>query len=411
MTMDIEQLILLTLFVYTLYVVAVVARSVVGVWRIGGACRRARLLLRDGGASDNSDRHTAGVTIIIVGPLSAGALEERLSIDYPYYELVWVANLRQVAGAGHIIERYDMAEVDFAPSEGLPCRGVERLYRSRARRYRRLVVVDCRAESVADCYNCATEVAGYDLLLPLDNRTQLSPSSLTLLVDAALSRRNSWVVAFAANRVAADVVSVAERLVLLAGGGGRGERVGGRIIAPLYLFKREKVIAEGGFVASDDPLGAMARSTATAGREVRRAPMRHSPLSHAPAVQRVSGVGERLLPLLLGSVTSGDVGARSLRNPVTGRYYTPVWVLQLWALWLLALVLSAPFEGYPLGALLLIGVVWLSSVVRATVAVVAALLLADVDGGVWPNRVGTWRVVLSPIFRIRDIILPKNFVK
>ena len=85
--MDIEQLVRLTLLVYALYVVAVVARSVVGVWRIGGACRRARLLLRDGGASDNSDRHTVGVTIIIVGPLSAGALEERLSIDCPYYEL------------------------------------------------------------------------------------------------------------------------------------------------------------------------------------------------------------------------------------------------------------------------------------------------------------------------------------
>lgn len=383
--MNIEQLILITLCLYLLYAVVVIVRSVVALWRVSSAVHRARLILRDGGASDSNDRHSAGVSVAVVGRLSAVALEERLSLEYPISELIWVAPLREVGGAEQILDRYDMASVDFISSEGLMCRGVEGLYRSRSRRYRRLVIVDC-CGTTADCYNAAVEVAGYDLLLPLDTRTHLSPASLTLMVESALESSEGWVASFAANMSVGEHLAFAERLLLLTAGGGRNERIGGRVVTPIYLFRRDAVLAEGGFVDGGVVVEELARRV------------------------RLRGGGS-VLPLLLGSVRSAEIEPRSLRNPITGRYYTPVLATQLSALWIVAMALSAPFEGSLACGVWLIGVVWLVGVVRTTLAAAALLMLSEITNTVPLKSVGCRRIIFFSFLRVRDIMSPKNFVK
>lgn len=381
------KIILYTFLAFVLYEVVVLVRCAVGLVRISRALRRSRIILRDGGSSDNDDRHTFGVSVATIGALSSSALEARLAIDYTYFELIWVADLKEVSGAEAILERYDMSAVDFSPSEGLPLRGVRRVYRSRARRYRRLVIVDCASNSLANCANCAADVASYDLLVVTENRTILSPHSLTLLVDALLRQSDGgWVMGVAANRVAADELLLAERILLLAGGGARNERVGGRVIVPIYLFRRDDVVACGGFAERGDAVVNMA--------------LRSAPRSH-----------DRLLPLYVGEVQSTDITARLHVNPLTGVPTMPVVFTQFVLLWLLTVVISAPFEGYFEEDFLFISMLWMVCVLRSTFAAIGAVMLSSAEERGGRLMRATWKIIFSPFFRIRDIMLPKNFVK
>lgn len=406
------KIILYTFLAFILYEVVVLVRCAVGLVRVSRALRRSRTILRDGGSSDNDDRHTFGVSVAAIGALSSSALEARLAIDYIYFELIWVADFNEVSGVEAILERYDMSPVDFLPSEGLPLQGVRRVFRSRARRFRRLVIVDCASSSLADCANCATEVASYDLLLVTDNRTRLSSASLTLLVDALLRRsQGGWVMGLAANRVKANELMLTERLLLLAGGGCHSERVGGRVVVPIYLFRRDDVLAQGGFAEDVDVVGAMAQRIKSTPRQVRHAPMRHSPHSHSPAMLSVASRYEGFLPLFVGEVQSADVTARSHSNPLSGWPTMPVVFSQLAVLWFFTVAISALFEGYIAYDLLFVGTLWMVCVLRATLSAIGAVMLSEGEDGSARVKSVAWQIIFSPFLRIRDIMLPKNFVK
>lgn len=406
------KIILYTFLAFILYEAVVLVRCAVGLVRVSRALRRSRTILRDGGSSDNDDRHTFGVSVATIGALSSSALEARIALDYTYFELIWVADLKEMSGAEAILERYDMSPVDLLPSEGLPLQSVRRVFRSRARRFRRLVIVDCASSSLADCANCATEVASYDLLIVTDNRIRLSPASLTLLVDALLRKsQGGWVMGLAANRVKANELMLAERLLLLAGGGCHSERVGGRVVVPIYLFRRDDVLAQGGFAEGVDVVGDMARRIKSAPRQVRHAPMRHSPHSHSPAMLRVTNRYEGFVPLFVGDVQSADVTARSHSNPLSGWPTMPVLFSQLAVLWFFTVAISALFEGYFVYDLLLVSALWMVCVLRATLSAIGAVMLSAVEEGSARVKSVAWQIIFSPFLRIRDIMLPKNFVK
>lgn len=406
------KIILYTFLAFILYEAVVLVRCAVGLVRVSRALRRSNTILRDGGSSDDDDRHTFGVSVAAIGALSSSALEARIALDYTYFELIWVADLKEMSGAEAILERYDMSPVDLLPSEGLPLQSVRRVFRSRARRFRRLVIVDCASSSLADCANCATEVASYDLLIVTDNRIRLSPASLTLLVDALLRRsQGGWVMGLAANRVKANELMLAERLLLLAGGGCHSERVGGRVVVPIYLFRRDDVLAEGGFAEDVDVVGDMARRIKSAPRHIRHAPMRHSPHSHSPAMLRVTNRYEGFVPLFVGDVQSADVTARSHSNPLSGWPTMPVLFSQLAVLWFFTVAISALFEGYFVYDLLLVSALWMVCVLRATLSAIGAVMLSAVEEGSARVKSVAWQIIFSPFLRIRDIMLPKNFVK
>ena len=406
------KIILYTFLAFILYETVVLVRCAVGLVRVSRALRRSRTILRDGGSSDNDDRHTFGVSVAAIGALSSSALEARIALDYTYFELIWVADLKEMSGAEAILERYDMSPVDLLPSEGLPLQSVRRVFRSRARRFRRLVIVDCASSSLADCANCATEVASYDLLIVTDNRIRLSPASLTLLVDALLRKsQGGWVMGLAANRVKANELMLAERLLLLAGGGCHSERVGGRVVVPIYLFRRDDVLAEGGFAEGVDVVGDMARRIKSAPRHIRHDPMRHSPHSHSPAMLRVTNRYEGFVPLFVGDVQSADVTARSHSNPLSGWPTMPVLFSQLAVLWFFTVAISALFEGYFVYDLLLVSALWMVCVLRATLSAIGAVMLSAVEEGSARVKSVAWQIIFSPFLRIRDIMLPKNFVK
>lgn len=406
------KIILYTFLAFILYETVVLVRCAVGLVRVSRALRRSNTILRDGGSSDDDDRHTFGVSVAAIGALSSSALEARIALDYTYFELIWVADLKEMSGAEAILERYDMSPVDLLPSEGLPLQSVRRVFRSRARRFRRLVIVDCASSSLADCANCATEVASYDLLIVTDNRIRLSPASLTLLVDALLRKsQGGWAMGLAANRVKANELMLAERLLLLAGGGCHSERVGGRVVVPIYLFRRDDVLAEGGFAEGVDVVGDMARRIKSTPRQVRHAPMRHSPHSHSPAMLRVTSRYEGFVPLFVGEVQSADVTARSHSNPLSGWPTMPVLFSQLAVLWFFTVAISALFEGYFVYDLLFVGTLWMVCVLRATLSAIGAVMLSAVEEGGARVKSVAWQIIFSPFLRIRDIMLPKNFVK
>ena len=120
---------------------------------------------------------------------------------------------------------------------------------------------------------------------------------------------------------------------------------------------------------------------------------------------------EGFVPLFVGEVQSADVTARSHSNPLSGWPTMPVVFSQLAVLWFFTVAISALFEGYFAYDLLLISALWMICVLRATLSAIGAVMLSAVEEGSARVKSVAWQIIFSPFLRIRDIMLPKNFVK
>lgn len=109
-----------------------------------------------------------GISALVSSGVTAERCARLLGIEYAMFEVVVVVNgLRDVVVVEQLCTRYHLIRVEYHPSGELPVRGVVGLYRSRMRRFRRLVVVDCRMPGLAASLDAAADVASYDYLLPL----------------------------------------------------------------------------------------------------------------------------------------------------------------------------------------------------------------------------------------------------
>lgn len=115
-----------------------------------------------------SDTLGVGLSILVAGECSLRRYEALLGVEYARLEVVAV-----VDGSRHqplfeeLILRYHLIRVGYRPSGEFSVRGVQGLYRSRRRRYRRFVLLDCRAPGVDAALDAAADVAAYEYLLPL----------------------------------------------------------------------------------------------------------------------------------------------------------------------------------------------------------------------------------------------------
>lgn len=104
-------------------------------------------------------------------------IESLLDVDYLRYEVVVVGNVEQHSSLRKMLARYSMMDMGAPVVERHLQRSSRRLYRSRERRYRRLVVVDTLGQTLAERMNCALAVRSYDMCI-------LLPQGVTLLNDA-----------------------------------------------------------------------------------------------------------------------------------------------------------------------------------------------------------------------------------
>ncbi len=284
----------LIISLYLLWLAYVIARREYGAMVVAARRRKVCMELRDGALAEYDDRHRAGITEVLFGPLSMAELEEYLSADYPHVEFIWVCDLAVLSEAEEVLRRYNMFPMELRACEGLPCRGVRRIYRSRSRRYKRLVIVDSETTSVADGFNCAVEAATYDLILPLERSQRPQRTALRVMAEAYGAREREspdWIVALA-ERSGAPRRVVRRYIEALATGDRWGAWRGRNYLEGIYLFRREAIIAVGGFVDGSAPCCDMVarvrlHDLRRRGRVVRHGPLRHSPHSHGPALREL----------------------------------------------------------------------------------------------------------------------------
>ncbi|MBR5850114.1 MAG: hypothetical protein IKZ12_03530 [Alistipes sp.] len=129
------------------------------------AVRRLRLAGRmQGEQCDAPDR--ISVSLLLAEGVDPEQLLHLLSVEYACYEVVVVLDrLREQTLFDLLVERYHLIRVEYLPTGDLPVEGVVGLYRSRKRRFRRLVLLDqCVGDRTAR-RNAAADVAAGDYLL------------------------------------------------------------------------------------------------------------------------------------------------------------------------------------------------------------------------------------------------------
>ena len=160
----------------------------------------------------------AGISLLC-GNSSPARIERLLEVEYPAYEVVATMDANDDYEAfTAIVRRYRMVRVSHSLSHELPIVGIRALYRSRERRFRRLILIDKLASVESDDRNAAACYASYEYLWPLS--------------DGCLPADN------AAERLAVAVAECEEEApdIIRTDTG-----------APSALYRRETVVACGGF--------------------------------------------------------------------------------------------------------------------------------------------------------------------
>lgn len=120
-----------------------------------------------------------------------------------------------------IVKRYGLVAVNSAVSDELPHHNIRTLYRSRQRRHRRIVLIDEAYTSPCHSLNCATLVASFDYIIPLNASMRMLNRAIE---SVAILIAENEVRDFAAIRSSAD--------------------------DECYIFKREYIISRKGFTTN-----------------------------------------------------------------------------------------------------------------------------------------------------------------
>ncbi|MEG1623015.1 MAG: hypothetical protein RR330_06570 [Alistipes sp.] len=209
----IEGVLLLALCAVTAYLI------ILGLRMMRGEHRGRLLTLRRGVLCDS--RAGVGISVLCVGNCTLEQISNLLDVEYARYEVLVVIDAQRWPVLFRTLAvTYAMIRVDFQRSAELPVAGVRGLYRSRSRRFRRLVLMDRATTTLADDLDAAAGVAVYDYLLPVEN-------SHHLMIGAI-------------ERLAAEISVFPE---------GQIKEVRSRFGAPVTAFARREVMAAGGFTA------------------------------------------------------------------------------------------------------------------------------------------------------------------
>lgn len=133
---------------------------------------------------ENSERRVAepiGMSVVVGGVVTLDELEELLSFDYLNYEVILVTDIDQLPYREVLLSRYALVEMTIPDHLDIEDVVLRRLFRSRERRYRRLVVADQPFETLAQAYNCGVCVSGHDYVVAVNRWMKINPDALRRL--------------------------------------------------------------------------------------------------------------------------------------------------------------------------------------------------------------------------------------
>ena len=109
----------------------------------------------------------AGISLLC-GQSDLQRLERLLDVEYPAYEVVAAMDANDdYESFMAVVEHYRMVRVSHSLSHELPPAGIRALYRSRERRFRRLILIDKLSTVESDDRNASACYASYEYLWPL----------------------------------------------------------------------------------------------------------------------------------------------------------------------------------------------------------------------------------------------------
>lgn len=163
-----------------MWVVLVAAAAVAAGWAAASerAFARRRLLLSMHGARADAIGDI-GLSVLVPEGATLPLAEELLTVEYTLFEAVIVVDgLAETALLEALTERYGLFRAGMLPAVD----GTRALYRSRKRRFRRLVVLDRPATGRAAACRAAAEAASYDYLLVLRPAERLTCGAVERVV-------------------------------------------------------------------------------------------------------------------------------------------------------------------------------------------------------------------------------------
>lgn len=141
-----------------------------------------------------------GISAVVVYPHTTAPLSVLLEERYPHCEVIVVVDLQQQkVPFDNLISRYHLVKVNHTHLDG-----VRKLYRSRHRAFRRVVVVDLPLDYHQLAETIAREVASYGYSLLLYGESIVTPETLAYCATAIASHHTSEHIALS-SLVGADV--------------------------------------------------------------------------------------------------------------------------------------------------------------------------------------------------------------
>ena len=348
----------------------IIGRTLAGAMRISRMRERNRLFGERPGYG-NDPVSEEGISVVVAGFGEQVRIEQWLGNRYTRYEVVWVVDLRTDFYARALMDRYAMTAVTLPTLGELPCEGLRALYRSRERRYRRLLLVDSVADDLPGAFNCGVNVASYDRILAVDGRSELLPGALQTLAIEWGEYGEHTPLAVGGYRVFGLEIGLVRRVSAAL------RMTFGLANDCVLLFDRDALIRVGGYRDPHNPDGELLRR------------IRHA--SHS---------SPEMLPfavLRTGNNSSLD------QAPIGGR--TLFFCLLFFLLLLLFFVLEDGIGGF-VTFLLIVSVAW-----AAAAAVVAISVGAARQAGMPFRRGELWICpLIYPVLLIGRLLFRKNFL-
>lgn len=119
-----------------------------------------------------------GCSAICYGIEQTQQISELLQQEYERFEVIIVLNAIQESDLlKEIITRFRLIQVNTPTRSELPCE-MRRLYRSRQRSFRRLIVVDAPYSTQYEAWNVGIAISSYEYVLPLKGNVALYPKAI-----------------------------------------------------------------------------------------------------------------------------------------------------------------------------------------------------------------------------------------
>lgn len=230
---------------------AFVVLALVGVRRCRQAEAREKLITVELGRRGDA-MMDIGISLIVSEVKDQQDVQQWLSAGYAKYEVVLVGDFTQDRLYDQLTEHYSMTRVDFEPAGEVLARGIRGVYRSRQKRYRKLILVDRAYSTLADDYNCGVAVCSYEYVAAFDRWSSLTGGALAYLMEelyAHSSQRVYAIGSFRSGSLPRSSVAIIDRAMKkCVMGAGMGVMTGpGRYAGTAMLFEREAVVEAGGF--------------------------------------------------------------------------------------------------------------------------------------------------------------------